>query len=311
MNTSKRYVIVKMASLLLCVTLLGSTFVACSSNSNTSTGSAYSTSQSHKSNDSSKKPSKQNLTLAEIKPTFSDTTWHGEKYVKIDEESLLQIIRVAMEDAEKMYISIGSKNMKLDKETFEHTNTFYPDWMNEYFFLSRAKKESVYMIDYIGPAVNDAGYKAHGTMAIIPEYVIPTLNQYMRDTYKCNIRFDDYNFVPSKQDIKNYKNSSEARERLKQIVYDNIYVSICYDIYNAKCSGPNHKDFYVKYGGYDEDIRQKVVTALYLFKRNDVISSLKNGSFLKTYGDSDYVNDILAYQQESKNNHENTIERSN
>ena len=313
MDKTRRYIAPKIATLLLCATLFTAGFTACApAKSSTSAGGGNPAQQTTQiDSNQTKKPVKNVSSLAEIKPTFSDTTWHGEKYVKIDEESLLQIIRVAMKDAEEMYKSIGSFNMKLDPKTHEHTDTFYPDWMNEYFFLSRAKKESVYMINYVGEAVNPQGHRAMGTMQVIPESIIPTLNQYMKDTYKSNIRFDDYDVLPSNADIKNYKTSSAARENLKQNVYDAVYVSICYDIYNAKCTGPNHKDYYSKFGGYDESIRQKVVTALYLFKRNDVISSLQNGTFNDKFGNSQYVKDILSFQKEAKNNHENRIEFGN
>ena len=315
MNSNKRYVPIKAVTLALCLTILGTSFIGCSTSKASSSNDnvKITSSVSNSSTSQNKKPSYQteNLTLAQIKPTFSDTTWHGDTYVKIDEESLLQIIRVAMKDAEKMYKSIGSYNMKLDPETYEHTDTFYPDWMDEYFFLSRAKKESVYMINYVGNVVNELGYRAMGTMQVIPEYIVPTLNQYMQNTYKSKIRFDDYDLLPSANDIKNYKTSSNARENLKQDVYDAVYTSICYDIYNAKCTGPNHKDYYAKLGGYDESYRQKVVTALYLFERNDVISSLQNGTFLDSYGNSQYVRDILSYQQTAKNNYENASEFGN
>ena len=311
MDITRRYIAPKVATLLICATLFTTALTACAPANSSSSSNSGSPAQQTTQMQSNKKPVQKATSLAEIKPTFSDTTWLGEKYVKIDEESLLQIIRVAMNDAEKMYKSIGSFNMKLDPKTHEHTDTFYPDWMNEYFFLARAKQESVYMINYVGKPVNEQGHRAMGTMQVIPESIIPTLNQYMDWPYEVNIRFDDYNVLPSNNDIKNYKTSSKARDNLKQAVYNSVYLSICYDIYNAKCTGPNHKDYYSKFGGYDESIRQKVVIALYLFKRNDVISSLQNGTFNEKFGKSEYVTKILSYQKEAKNNYENAVEYGN
>lgn len=309
MNKNKKYRSAKITSAIIASFLLLTSISACSDNEKTEfppkSNVVISSTQNH--NYSSSRPVND---LSNINATFSDTTWLGEKYVKIDEESLLQIIRLAMKDAEKMYKSIGSFNMKLHPITNKHTDTFYPDWMNEYFFLSRAKKESVYMINYVGEPVEN-GYRAKGIMQIIPEYVVPTLNEYMTNIYNSDITFDKFDLLPSKSDIANYKTSSKARENLKQDIYDSVFTSICYDIYNAKCTGPNHEDYYDKFGGYKESIRNKVVTALYLFRRDDVISSLQNGSFLNTYGSSQYVNDILSYQQEAKNNHENSSQFGN
>lgn len=302
-----RYSPAKPAVIALAVLLSLTSLTACSTQRTTSSGSTSSSSkieQSYNQNGQHKTPS----SLAEVKPTFSQTRWKGVEYTKIDEESLLEIIRIAMNDAKKMYIDMGAGNMtiKSDGTASKDSKDFYPSWMNEYFFLARAKRESGnYMIDYVGEPVDDKGNRAIGIMCVVPEYIIPTLNQYMRDTFKSDMRFDDMKLQPSASDLKNYKTSKQSANNLKESVYDMVFTSICYDIYNAKCLGPNHKDYYAKFGGYDENLRQQVVTALYLFRRADVISSLRNGTFYEKFGNTDYVQDILNFQKQFKNEYSN------
>lgn len=305
MNTKKRYVLAKISALTLCASIFASGLTACANNNSSSNQTTSSSKQNYAATETIKNNnSNSSKSLESIDATFSHTRWSGTEYIKINEADLLEIIKVAMADAEKMYLSIGSNNMNLDKNTLKSTDEFYPDWMNEYFFLARAKRESGnYMIDYVGPVVDKQGNRAVGIMCIVPEYIVPTLNDYMKNTYKSNITFDDYKLTPNQNDLNNFETSKTARENLKQVVYNDVFVSICYDIYNAKCFGPNHTDYYEKFGGYNESIRQQVVTALYLFKRDDVISSLKNGTFLNEFANTTYVKDILNFQKEFSANY--------
>ena len=118
----------------------------------------------------------------------------------------------------------------------KNPDEFYPEWMDEYHFLARAKRESGnYMIDYIGPVVKDNGDRAVGIMSVVRSDVVETLDQYMRDTFKTNISFEDRQLLPNEKDLANFETSKQARENLKKAVYDIVYTSICYDIYNAKC----------------------------------------------------------------------------
>lgn len=305
MNTNKRYVLAKISALALSASLFAGGLTSCSNTNSNSNQTATTNKQNYAITEPfENKNSSTSESLESIDATFSHTRWSGVEYVKINEADLLEIIKVAMADAEKMYLSICANNMNLDKATLKPTEKFYPDWMNEYFFLARAKRESGnYMIDYVGPVVDEQGNRAVGIMCVVPEYIIPTLNDYMKNTYNSNITFSDYKLTPNQNDLNNFENSKTARENLKQVVYNDVFVSICYDIYNAKCLGPNHTDYYEKFGGYDEEIRQKVVTALYLFKRNDVISSLKNGTFLNEFANTTYVKDILNFQKEFSANY--------
>lgn len=309
MNTQKRYIPAKMLVLLLCGTLFVGSLTACSSSTNTSNNHKEHVTVTMMENPS--KPSKQETqvkSLAEINATFSHTRWAGEEYIKIDEESLLEIIKLAMRDAKEMYISIGAPNMTITKSgtTSKNPDEFYPEWMNEYHFLARAKRESGnYMIDYVGPEVDAEGNRALGIMCVVPEYIIPTLNQYMKNTFHSDITFSDRQLFPNQKDLANFETSKQARENLKKAVYDIVYTSICYDIYNAKCFGPNHTDYYSKFGGYNEEIRHQAIVALYLFKRNDVVSSLKNGTFFEKFGNTGYVKDILSFQDTFEKQYEN------
>lgn len=310
MITNRRFIPVKPLVLLLCGTIFIGSLTACGSSYNETNDSSYHSTQTTNniSKPSSMPESIKVKQLSEINATFSHTRWVGEEYIKIDEESLLEIIQLAMSDAKDMYLSLGATNMTIDSSGKNSTNSndFYPEWMNEYFFLARAKRESGnYMIDYVGPAVDEAGNRANGIMCLVPEYIVPTLDEYFKNTFKSNISFQDKNLIPNYKDLATFENSKQARENLKQAVYDNVFTSICYDIYNTKCLGPNHTDYYSKFDGFNEELRQQTVIALYLYKRNDVISSLKNGTFYQKFGSTSYVQDILNFQDRFQKQYEN------
>ena len=103
MNTSKRYIPAKMLVLLLCGTIFVGGLTACNSSETDTYYPKENVTVSVSS--STQKPTNSQTkvkSLEEINPTFSHTRWSGEPYIKIDEESLLEIIRVAMNDA-KLY----------------------------------------------------------------------------------------------------------------------------------------------------------------------------------------------------------------
>lgn len=309
MNTNKRYIPAKLLVLILCGTIFVGGLTACNSRTENTNFPKDNITVSASSNNKKPTANKTQIkSLSEIDATFSHTKWHNKPYIKIDEESLLDIIRLAMRDAKDMYMSIGAPPMTITESgsTSKNPDEFYPEWMNEYHFLARAKRESGnYMIDYIGPVVDEAGNRAVGIMSVVPEYIVPTLNQYMKNTFHSDITFSNRQLLPSNKDLANFENSKQARENLKKAVYDIVYTSICYDIYNAKCFGPNHKDYYAKFGGYNEEIRHQAIVALYLYRRNDVVSSLKNGTFFDEFADTDYVQDILNFQDDFENQYQN------
>lgn len=313
MSNKNRYFPAKAAAFLLALTLFSAPLVACSntnsSQSKTSNKTNIKESTVMTESMNGVKPNKSTITsLSQINAKFSPTTWHGKEYVKIDEESLIQIIELAMKDAKEFYIKNGAPGLTIEKDgkSTKDPDKFYTSWMNKYHFLARAKRESGnFMINYLGEPVNELGYQAEGIMAIIPEFASETLDEYFKNIFKIETNFEDLQLMPNNIDIKNYQTSKQSRENLKQCVYNSVYTSICYDIYNAKCSGPNHKDFYVKYGGYDEEIRHKLIVSLYLFRREEVLNDLKSGKINQTYFNSSYVKDILKYQENYQNEYEN------
>ena len=317
MSSSKKYIPVKIASLLLAAGIFSGSLVACSNKQTYDNDISpkdkivHTISSSSNQANTNKKPSSNVKSLSEINAKFSPTTWHGESYTKIDEESLIQIIELAMNDAKEFYINNGAPGLTIesDGKSTKDPNKFYTNWMNKYHFLARAKRESGnFMIDYVGEPVNSLGYQAKGIMAIIPEYASETLDEYFDDIFKIETHFADLQLIPSSADLKNYQTSKQAKENLKQCVYNSVYTSICYDIYNAKCLGPNHTDYYAKYSGYSEDIRNKLVISLYLYRREDVLGDLKAGKIHDTYFKTSYVKDILNYQETFKNSYENQPE---
>ncbi len=302
----------EVACILLLISVMGTTFSACSaSNQPNYTHSENGEKPAY--GNSAQKPTVGNkkLTLESINAQFSDTTWHGKPYVKIEEESLLQIIRVAMDDAKALFLSLDAPGMTIlqDGTSTRNPDQFYNEWQDEYFFLARAKRESGnFMIDFVGDPVDDKGNRAIGVMSIVPAYTLPNLDSYFKTIFKSEQHFSDLDLMPEKQDLDNYKTSKTARDNLKMKVYLSVYSSICNDIYNTKCTGPNHPNYYAKTGGFKEESRQKVVTALYLFIRKQVIDSLIDGSFENRFGNSSYVQDILKLQNEYRAKYERGIE---
>lgn len=292
-----RYKRAKMLIYLLALTMLASPLTSCSQ-SNMPPEESVEQSDSYEAESQIK-------SLQEINAKFSKTTWHGKEYLAIEEDSLLQIIELAMEDAKNFYIKHKAPGLTIEKDgtTTRNPDKFYIDWMNKYHFLARAKRESGsnYMVNFIGEPVNEAGYRAMGIMAIVPEWASATLDEYCPNHLNVETNFFNLQLVPSKSDVQNYKVSKEAYDNIKQCVYNSVYTSICYDIYNAKSFGPNHEDYYEKYGGYDEEMRHKLIISLYFYRRSDILDDLKSGKIKNTFFKKQYVKDILSFQEEFEN----------
>lgn len=229
--------------------------------------------------------------IDDINPVLKISSMYGEDFITIDEKSLLQIIKLAMQDAENYFVGLEAPNMTINPDGTTSTNPgdFYPEWMNEYHFLARARTESGdYSVNVLGSPVGENGYRAQGVMQLVEEWIKPTLEYYMNDIFGDNVDLSNIPLIPSKQDILTYKTSKFARDNIVQAVYNNVYLSICYDIYNTKCLNPGHTEYYSNYGGFNEDLRRIATTALYFYEREDVISSLINGT-IREYDKQGYV----------------------
>ncbi len=250
--------------------------------------------------------------LSDIKPSFKPY----QDNIAMDEESVLNIIRIAMADAQKFYTDMGAPNMTYDKKLniVSGKDNFYPEWMDEYFYMGKAMAESSFRVDVItdikaNPAENDA----HGILQICPEGLKSTLEEYYRNVFGVSVDLSGLEVVPSKEDVQQAYYSPQAQANIVKAVYNNIYLAICYDIYNVKCLNPiNHQDYYSAYGGFSEDIRRLAAIGLYGTSRNTVLSGLRNGTLesdLRAIGDMNiYLNNIAKYEKQFENKYAQNYE---
>jgi len=239
--------------------------------------------------------------LDQVKPTFGKF----KSYTTMDEQSVLQIIKLAMRDAQKFYLDIGALNMKYDADLNNMTGekNFYTDFMTEYFYLSRAMSESTFSIDAITKISNNSPENyAHGIMQICPVTTKDTLQQYYRNVFGKKIDYSNMPVIPSAEDLQNIYVSEEAVRNVVQAVYNNIYLSICFDIYNTKCLNPvKHPDYYKAYGGFSEEIRHLAAIGLYGTRRSIVMEGLENGSLLADLMSVKYFDTYLYNLDHYKN----------
>ena len=258
---------------------------------------------SSSSNKPTSKPS-QEMTLADVNPTFKQSGSH----LTIDEKSALQIVQIALNDAQEFFEGMGAPNMKYDKnlKVVEGKENFYTDWMNEYFYLARAMSESSLRVDVKTqlPTPTECGdYYAVGPMQLCENSIKSTLMQYYRDVFNEKIDLTQLSILPSEKDIQNVNNSKQSRDKVVEAIYNNIYLSICFDIYNTKCLNPiKHQDYYSAYGGFDEDVRKLAAIGMYCSSRGTVISGLKNGNLenvLRSNKDiNTYLNNLKKYENQ-------------
>lgn len=285
----------------LILLLAGTTILTSCASKDVDLSLSETTSGYHESYDSESKNEAVKIeSLDQINPTYTYKKWAGKPYLTIDEKSLEQIITLAMQDAEEFYLGIGSYNMKYDSKLnrIDTPGNFYTDWMTPSFFKARAKQEgsSLFMINYRANLDSNLYNDPCGIMQVNASELVPTLEDYFQNIYGISIDFDNLEIFPNKHDIANIE-SKQAQKNITQTVYNNVYLSVCYDIYQAKCLNPGHTDYYSKYGGYSEDIRRQATIAAYLFG-TDVVSSLKNGTFFEKYSNTDYVQNITRFQKE-------------
>jgi len=316
MDKKRYHKVRKTIAVLLVLSALGP-FVACSSqNAPINADSAYvDTTEDytkHETNAGVSQETTKGLSLSDVKPSFKPY----QDNIAMDEESVLKIIRIAMADAQKFYTDMGAPNMTYDKKLniVSGNDNFYPEWMDEYFYMGKAMAESSFRVDVItdiksNPTENDA----HGILQICPEGLKSTLEEYYRNIFGVSVDLSDLNVVPSKEDVQQAYYSPQAQANIVRAVYNNIYLAICYDIYNVKCLNPiAHTDFYSAYGGFSEDIRRLAAIGLYGTSRNIVLSGLRNGTLEKDLRAIDdmntYLNNIAKYEKQFENKYAQNYE---
>ena len=284
-RTNKTYRKTKALALVLSAMMLIAPLTACSNDNAPSSTVSVETSGTHSSsqnNKPSQSATNQVKSLKDIHPTLTVEKWSGEQYYVIDEESLLQIINLAMDNVQEFYTEIGAPNMTYDKnlKIVEGKDNFFPEWLNEYFYMARAMSESSRRIDLVTTiSGNTPDNYAHGIMQICPTSTKSTLEQYYSSIFNEDVDLSHLEVVPTKSELANANSSKEAMESVVEKVYNNIFLSMCFDVYNVKNLNPiNHKNYYANYGGYKEDVRRLATIGLYGTSRATVINGLVDGN---------------------------------
>lgn len=292
-----RYRKTKLLALVLSALMLISPLTACSNEQGYESTVTVSGSHTNSSTQNKKPSTSQVKSLEDIHPTITQETWYGEKYYVIDEESLLQIIELAMKNTQEFYTEIGAPNMVYDKnlKIVEGKDNFYPEWQNKYFYMARAMSESSRRLDLVTKIPeNTPDNYAHGIMQICPTDIKKTLEQYYSSIFNENVDLSKLEVIPSKADLAKANTSKDAMENVVESVYNNIFLSMCFDVYNIKNLNPvNHKDYYAEYGGFDDDVRRLATIGLYGTSRSTVINGLKNGNLENKLRSIDHMNTYL------------------
>ena len=232
--------------------------------------------------------------LSEIQPKFSVYTLRGKSYIQIDEASVIQIARLVMRDVKEFLIKHGATNMNLDENgnKLSGPENFYAKWQDEYFTAARAYSESSFMIDY----VSNVG--AAGISQLKEKIVKETLQENFKDVFGVTVDFSDLKITPSQEAIDKIFYSKDAQQEAVEAIYNSLLLSTHYTLYLTRNSGPNHKDYYAKYGGYDENLRRDFVTFLYANNWNESHNDLISGNFYKLHDDDVYLNNVRKYQMQ-------------
>ena len=116
-KSNKTYRKAKSIALILSALMLISPLTACTTENSRDTI----VSVENGSGSSQKTPSKSEeatvKSLDEINPKLSVEKWGDNKYYVIDEDSLFQIVDLAMDNVQKFYTEIGAPNMTYDKNS--------------------------------------------------------------------------------------------------------------------------------------------------------------------------------------------------
>lgn len=312
-KNNQKFKKLRVGSATLAILAMLSPFTACNKQNETipskETQQQETESQSNKNN--------QTISLSQLQPHFSYKKWNGKYQLTIDKQTLYEVAKLALEDAKDFYQSLGAPNFKFDSNgnRVQGEENFYPDWFNVYYVLAQAEMESgdIYMIDKIAQienpdgSIKPDGEQPHGIMQITPDTIAKDLTFYFSNYFNYDwSKYANIEIYPNQTDIENLKSENpavvkNAEQNILTSVYNNVFTSIVYNIRVAKSHGPNHPDYYEKYGGFSNETYQEIVTALYLFKREDVINSLKNGTFKNEYANSVYVTKIKQFQKEAEN----------
>ncbi len=261
--------IVKAMAVVLCTIMFLSVANSIINSNQSETGTAITETDKGSSTAPNKKPSPEIIqvkSLDEVDAKFEFITWNGKQQLTIDDESLKQIIQLALNDVRDFYVDeLDSPNVKFEYDAknkkvvnAQGKQNFYEDNLNWQYYFGRAQQEAsgYLMVDF----VNDIGEGENNPSGIFQnmKYSIDnTLTTYFADFY--NHKFKPTgDVIPSKYDVQNFQNSKECYENIKQAVYNSAYQTIVKDVYQLKSFTINHEECYKPYANMSaEEIIQK------------------------------------------------------
>lgn len=268
------------------------------------------------------------LELDEINPTYEFITWKGKQQLTIDDDSMKQIVQLALRDAVDFYYDLEAPNCTFTLENGKLKNTtgkenFIEKQMNWEYYMGRIYQEAsgYIMIDF----VNDIGRGAdnpNGVFGSMPLTTNDTLDEYFGLIFKENTDFSKLDSVLTKQDVTNVNSSKEANKIITEKVYNATLKVVIDDIHKLKSMTIGHDECYLPYknmtpeqimvaynihpslkdevvaickelkeynGLYSPTLALAAINATHLNGFTDVRSSMSDGSFFKKYFNSEYI----------------------
>ena len=267
--------------------------------------------------------------LDELNPVYEFVTWKGKEQLTIDDDSMKEILKLALRDAVDFYYEIGAPNCSfvLD-ENGNVTNTkgkenFLEKQMNWQYYMGRIYQEAsgYIMIDFI----NDIGQgvdNPNGIFGSMPITTNKTLNEYFRDVFNITIDFAKYDSVITQEDVKTIHSSKETAQKVTEKVYNAALKVIIDDIHKLKSMTKGHEDCYLPYanmspeqimnkynidpslkdevdaicselkqynGKYSPTLALAGLQATHLYGFTDVRAAMKDGTYFKKYFTTEYI----------------------
>lgn len=266
--------------------------------------------------------------LDEINPTYEFITWKGKQQLTIDDDSMKQIVQLALRDAVDFYYDLKAPNCSFILKDGKVTNTtgkenFLEKQMNWQYYMGRIYQEASghIMVDF----VNDIGKgenNPNGVFGSMPISTNNTLNEYFRDVFHVTVDFAKYDSVITEEDVAKVLSSKESAKAVTEKVYYATLKVIIDDIHKLKSMTKGHEDCYLPYSNMtpdeimskcnvDESLRDEVIDicnelkaykgqysptlalaglqATHLYGFSDVRSSMESGTFFSKYFNKEYI----------------------
>ncbi len=219
--------------------------------------------------------------LEDINPTFDFITWKGTKQLTIDDESMKQIIILAMRDAVDFYYDLEAPNCtfvideKTGKAKFDEKGkiisttgkeNFLDPKMNWQYYMGRLYQEVSF--DPMVAFTNDIGRGAdnpHGIFGSMPITTNDTLAEYFHNIFGVDYNFYELDSVITQNDIDNLYIDAGAKDVIKQKIYNMALKVTLDDIRKLKSMTKGHEELYLPY---------KDMTAEEIINNNNIDPSL-------------------------------------